>query len=79
MLAIDLPLAFVSFRGVLAILKCLDVCVLWSCAVQAFDKSGLKVEFSLSKPDPLDPSKSTISVDFGNTSPEVSIHAFSPK
>ena len=39
---------------------------------QAFDKSGLRVDFSLSKPDSLDPSKSCISVSFSNTSAEVS-------
>lgn len=42
---------------------------------QAFDKSGLRVEFSLSKPDAADPSKSTISIAFSNTSAEVRISA----
>ncbi|CAN0461518.1 unnamed protein product [Laminaria digitata] len=38
--------------------------------MKAFDKSGLLVEFSLSKPDSLDSSKSAISVSFSNTSAE---------
>ncbi|CAM9334045.1 unnamed protein product [Ascophyllum nodosum] len=35
--------------------------------IVAFDKEGLRIEFTLSKPDPLDPSKSTIFVAFSNT------------
>lgn len=38
---------------------------------QAFDKAGLRVEFSPTKPDPSDPSKSTIRASFSNTSSEV--------
>ncbi|CAM9097441.1 unnamed protein product [Scytosiphon promiscuus] len=38
--------------------------------IVAFDKSGLRVEFSLSKPDAADPSKSAISIAFSNTSAE---------
>lgn len=40
--------------------------------LQAFDKSGLRVDFFLSKPDPADPSRSAIVVSFSNTSAEVS-------
>lgn len=43
-----------------------------SCApFQAFEKGGLRVDFSLSKPEALDPSKSAISISFSNTSAEV--------
>lgn len=47
-------------------------------SLQVFDKSGLRVEFTPTKPDPSNLSKSTIKISFTNTSSEVSCKMSKP-
>lgn len=64
------------FTWKLCTVACVEFCLSSDLRIhvvifQAFDKAGLRIEFSPTKPDPADPSKSTIRASFSNTCSEV--------